>query len=101
MLLDLATSVAAVNALIAKHPLLPADEIVPSTAGVSVHLHGGLADFEAWREALVIGVEEVSFHPRADGTTMRADTEFAGVTVALVAYSSPVPAPVALTAVAA
>lgn len=102
MLLDLATSVAAVNALIAKHPLLPADEITPSTAGVSVHLHGGLADFEAWREALGIPVEEVAFNVRdGNSVTMRADTEFAGVTVALVAYSSPVPAPVALKAVAA
>lgn len=96
MLLDLATSVAAVHALIAKHPLLPADEIIPSTAGVSVHLHGGLADFEAWREALHIPVEEVSFHVRAGGTTMRADTEFAGVVVALVGYSGPVPAGQAL-----
>jgi hypothetical protein len=96
MLLDLATSVAAVNALIAKHPLLPADEIVPSVDGVSVHLHGGLADFEAWREALGIPTEEVSFHVRSSGVTMRADTEFAGVLVALVGYSGPVPADAAL-----
>lgn len=96
MLLDLATSVAAVNALIAKHPLLPAEEIVPSKDGVSVHLHGGLADFEAWREALGIPVEEVAFHVRSGGTTMRADTEFAGVLVALVGYSGPVPADAAL-----
>lgn len=102
MLLDLATSVAAVNALIAKHPLLPADEITPSTAGVSVHLHGGLADFEAWREALGIPIEEVSFHPRPGGTSMRAETEFASVTVALIGYSGPTPAPIEmLKAVAA
>ena len=100
MLLDLATAVAAVNALIAKHPLLPAQEIVPSTDGISVHLHGGLADFEAWREALGIPTNEVSFHIRESGTTMRADTEFASVPVALVAYSSPIPT-TALTTVAA
>lgn len=97
MLLDLATSVAAVNALIAKHPLLPAEEIVPSKHGVSVHLYGGLGDFEAWREALGIPVEEVQFNIRSgNGTSMRADTEFAGVTVALVGYSGPVPADAAL-----
>ncbi|MFI6560332.1 hypothetical protein [Streptomyces sp. NPDC050534] len=97
MLLDLATSVAAVNALIAKHPLLPAEEIVPSTAGVSVHLYGGFGDFEAWREALGIPVEEVAFYIRTEGqTTMRADIEFAGVTVALVGYSGPVPADASL-----
>jgi len=92
MLLDLATSVAAVNALIAKHPLLPAEEVVPSKDGVSIHLYGGLADFEAWREALGIPTVEVSFHVRPSGVTMRADTEFAGVLVALVGYSGPVPA---------
>ncbi|GHD70499.1 hypothetical protein GCM10010317_077900 [Streptomyces mirabilis] len=94
MLLDLATAVAAVNALIAKHPLLPADEIVPSSSGVSVHLHGGFADFEAWREALGIATDEVSFHVRSgNGSTMRAETEFASVLVAIVGYSGPVPAP--------
>lgn len=91
MLLDLATSVAAVNALIAQYPLLPAEEIVPSSAGVSVHLHGGFADFEAWREALNIPVNEVMFAVRDTGTTMRADVEYAGVTVALVGYSGPIP----------
>lgn len=96
MLLDLATSVAAVNALIAKHPLLPAEEIVPSKNGVSVHLYGGLGDFEAWREALGIPVEEVAFHIRAEGTSMRADIDFSGVTVALVGYSGPVPADASL-----
>ncbi|MER8004829.1 hypothetical protein [Streptomyces sp. NPDC094149] len=101
MLLDLATSVAAVNALIAKHPLLPADEIRPSTAGVSVHLHGGFGDFEAWREALGIPIEEVSFRTNAAGTAMSADVEFAGVTVALLGHSGPMPAnPVQLKAVA-
>jgi hypothetical protein len=93
MLLDLATAVAAVNALIAKHPLLPADEIVPSSSGVTVHLHGGFADFEAWREALGIATDEVDFHTRAGGTTMRTETEFASVLVAIVGYSSLVPAP--------
>jgi len=101
MLLDLANSVAAVNALIATHPMLPAEEIVPSTAGISVHLHGGLADFEAWREALGIPVEEVAFYPRPDGSSMCADVEFAGVTIAILGRSGPVPAPAALKAVAA
>lgn len=101
MLLDLATSVAAVNALIAKHPLLPAQEIVPSANGISVHLHSGFADFEAWREALDIPTGEVTFHVRAEnGTTMRAETEFASVAVALVGYSGPVPAAAVLKAVA-
>lgn len=102
MLLDLATAVAAVNALIAKHPLLPADEIRPTASGVSVHLHGGFGDFEAWREALAIPTDEVSFHVRSDTTTMRAETEFASVPLALVGYSGPTPAPtVELRAVAA
>lgn len=100
MLLDLATSVAAVNALIAQHPLLPADEIRPSTAGVSVHLHGGFGDFEAWREALNIPVEEVAFRTHAEGTAMAADVEFAGVTVALISHSGPMPTLPALKAVA-
>jgi hypothetical protein len=102
MLLDLATSVAAVNALIAKHPLLPADEIVPSTHGVSVHLYGGHADFEAWREALNIPAEEVTFRVRASGGTgMSADAEFSGVTIALLGYGDPLPqTPATLKAVA-
>lgn len=100
MLLDLATSVAAVNALIAAHPLLPAEEIVPSASGISVHLHRGLDDFEAWREALEIPTGEVSFHLRDGGTTMRADTTFAGVSVNLVGYSGPLAQPAAIKAVA-
>jgi hypothetical protein len=101
MLLDLATAVAAVNALIAKHPLLPAQEIVPSKDGVSVHLHSGFADFEAWREALAIPTDAVSFHVREGGTTMRAETEFAKVPVSVVGYSGPVAQTAALVAVAA
>ncbi|MFJ9101378.1 hypothetical protein ACIRJM_23255 [Streptomyces sp. NPDC102405] len=102
MLLDLATSVAAVNALIAKHPLLPAEEIVPSTHGVSVHLYGGHADFEAWREALGIAPEDVAFRVRGNGgTSMSADAEFSGVTIALLGYGDPLPeSPMALKAVA-
>ena len=96
MLLDLATAVAAVNALIAKHPLLPAEELVPSKHGIAVHLHGGFADFEAWREALGIPTGEVTLHNRAaSAATMRAETEFAGVPLTLVGYSSPVARPVA------
>lgn len=101
MLLDLATAVAAVNALIVTHPLLPADEVTPSAHGVRVHLHGGFGDFEAWREALDIPVEEVWLHGRDTVATMRADAEFAGVTIALVGYSSPTPAPARALKVAA
>ena len=94
MLLNLAASVAAVNALIAKHPLLPAPELVPSAGGVGVHLHSGFADFETWREALDIPTGDVLFNNRPSSSTMRAETEFAGVPLTLVGYSSPVAHPV-------
>lgn len=102
MLLDLATSVAAINALINKHPLLPAEEIVPSRTGLSVHLYGGLAEFEAWREALGIAEQDVAFHVRpGGGTSMSADADFSGVTIALLGYGDPLPKPpAALKAVA-
>lgn len=94
MLLDLAASVVAVNSLVAKHPMLPAEEIVPSVHGVSVHLYGGFADFEAWREALRIPAHEVEFTVRpGGGTSMGADTEYDGVTVALLGYGDPLPKP--------
>lgn len=91
MLLDLATSVAAVTALIAKHPLLPADEITPSANGLRVDLHGGFADFEAWREALGVPTENVTFRNNSGGTTMRTETEFAGLPLTLVGYSDHLP----------
>lgn len=92
MLLDLAASAAAMTALIAKHPLLPARDLVPSVDGIGVHLHDGLGDFEAWREALGIPVDEVVFRVGPHSTVMRADTTFAGVRVTVVGYSSPIAA---------
>jgi hypothetical protein len=101
MLLDTATAVAALNGLIAQHPLLPADDVAISRKGVSVHLHGGFADFEAWREALTIPINDVAFFVRGGGTTLRADIKFAGVPVALVGYSGPPPTPAATAALKA
>jgi len=90
MLLDLATSVAAVNILIAKHPLLPATEIVPSSRGIRVHLHNGFTDFEAWREALNIPESSITFRVGELNATLHVDTTFSGVPLTLTAYSSPI-----------
>ena len=90
MLLDLATAVAAVNALIAKHPLLPAGRLAvdpDSDQTLTVHLHGGFGDFEAWREALGIDTASVSFASTDLNTTMRAETPFGGARLHLVGYS--------------
>lgn len=96
MLLDLATAVAAVNALIAKHPLLPAEELVPSKHGIAVHLHDGFVDFEAWREALAIPAHEVAFRTGAKHSVLRAGVVFHGVPLTVVGYSEPVARPVTL-----
>jgi len=100
MLLDLATSVAAVNALVAKHPLLPAEEIVPSKHGIAVHLHAGFADFEAWREALDIPAEALVLRNGDRNAVLRAEATFNGVPLTLVACSSPVAQVALLKAVA-
>lgn len=92
MLLDLATSVAAVNALIAKHPLLPAEEIVPSKRGIAVHLHSGFADFEAWREGLQIRDDQIIFRNGDENSVLRAEVVFHGVPLTVASYSSPMAA---------
>ncbi|MFF7329739.1 hypothetical protein [Streptomyces sp. NPDC008150] len=101
MLLHLATALAAANALVAKHPLLPAEEIIPSKHGVAVHLHGGFADFEAWREALNIPPQSLYLRCNRTNAVLRAETVFNGVPVSLVGYSSLLPEEPALRAVAA
>lgn len=91
MLLDMAASAAAVSALVGKHPLLPAAILAAEEHKVVVHLHGGFADFEAWREALHVPSTDVQFQPRDDGSAMRAETRFAGAAVTLIGYSGPLP----------
>lgn len=101
MLLDMAANAAAVAALVGKHPLLPAARLAAEDGGVTVHLHSGLGDFEAWREALHVPSGDVQFTPRDDGSSMCATTRFAGVPVRLIGYSGPVPqAAVSVQAVA-
>jgi len=92
MLIDLAASAAAITALIAKHPLLPARDLVPSKTGIKVNLHEGLGDFEAWREALSVPVDDIDFAVSSHNTVLRIDTVFAGVRLEIVGYSDPIAA---------
>ncbi|MGQ4343502.1 hypothetical protein [Streptomyces sp. SAS_275] len=103
MLLDQSDAIAALQVIVAQHPLLPAPvlAITPDRQpGIEVRLHGGLADFEAWREALEIGVDAVAFTMHDNGSSMRGAARVGGARVELIGYSGPVPKVAALQAVA-
>lgn len=60
---------------------------------LTVRLHDGLDDFEAWREALGIPVDDITFSARPSGITLKARTKFAGAALDLIGYSDALPAP--------
>jgi hypothetical protein len=89
---DLAGPMALMRLLSADHPNLPAPHI-----GVSPHyphrlslsVHGDLAGFEAWREALGIDPSDVRHNTQSGGTTLvlSASATIADAHVALVGYA--------------
>ncbi|MFF1812735.1 hypothetical protein ACFVXW_27115 [Streptomyces sp. NPDC058251] len=64
-------------------------------------LHSGLPGFEAWREALGVAPEEVTYRLQSDGRTrvLRTIIAYAGAELELVGYGD-VPAPASVGAAA-
>ncbi|MFJ9902023.1 hypothetical protein ACIRVK_03775 [Streptomyces sp. NPDC101152] len=64
-------------------------------------LHSGLTGFEAWREALGVAPEEVTYRLQSDGRTrvLRTTIAYAGAELELVGYGD-VPAPASVGAAA-
>ncbi|MGW2721349.1 hypothetical protein [Streptomyces sp. NPDC001492] len=89
---DLSGSMALMRLLASDHPNLPAPHL-----GVSPHypnrltlsVHGDLAGFEAWREALGISPEAVRHNTQSGGTTMvlTAAATVADAHVELIGYA--------------
>jgi hypothetical protein len=76
-------------------PTVAVNDIWPNR--LELTFHGGLPDFEAWREALGIDPGTVHHGTQSEGRTnvLRANVEYAGARVELVAYADvPAPAPV-------
>ncbi|MGW5634836.1 hypothetical protein [Streptomyces sp. NPDC003832] len=70
---------------------LPAPQIDVSTIypdRLVLRFHDGLADFEAWRDALAIAPETVQYRVQGDGTTLalKASVDYAGAVLDLVGY---------------
>ncbi|WP_327691656.1 hypothetical protein OG870_27815 [Streptomyces sp. NBC_00461] len=64
-------------------------------------LHSGLPGFEAWREALGVAPEEVTYRLQSDGQTrvLRTTVAYAGAELELVGYGDvAAPAPVGVVA---
>ncbi|MGK5543787.1 hypothetical protein ACSNOH_03465 [Streptomyces sp. URMC 127] len=71
---------------------LPAPSVSVSTVYPDVlelSFHDDLAGFEAWREALGIAPEAVSYHEQSAGSTrvLRVVSDYAGARVELVGYA--------------
>jgi hypothetical protein len=70
-------------------------------AAVVISVHEGLADFEAWREALGILPEDVKHALLPTAASLRAETEWGGVWIEVHGYGPlPVTAPESAEAVA-
>lgn len=104
-------AIEALYRILSQFPHLPAANITAETVmsrqlspGVSITLHGSLADFEAWREALGIDTATVEWHENR--TNMRpyeileGEGTFAGVPVTLRGFAPLAPVPVAPVAAA-
>ncbi|MHC5904191.1 hypothetical protein ACVNF4_09845 [Streptomyces sp. S6] len=81
-------------------PVVSVSPIYPGRLELS--LHSGLSDFEAWREALDVAADDVTFHVQSNGRTrvLRTLAAYSGAELELVAYGS-VDAPVRVEAGAA
>jgi hypothetical protein len=105
---DLAVPLRALRLLAADLGHLPAPDvdvtqIYPNTLRLSFH-RGGLAAFEVWRETLGIAPSEVRHGTQGGGHTrvLRAEVEYAGAELELVAYADVhIPAPTLAEGVAA
>ncbi|MBF6046395.1 hypothetical protein GO001_14365 [Streptomyces sp. NRRL B-1677] len=69
-------------------PCVSVSTIFPDRLELSFH-DDGLAGFEAWREALGMAPEAVSYHEQSAGSTrvLRAESDYAGARVELVGYA--------------
>ncbi|MPY61514.1 hypothetical protein [Streptomyces spongiae] len=97
---DLSVSLRALRLLAADFGHLPAPMVDVSTVypdRLRLAFHYGLADFEAWREALGIAVDAVDHGTQGVGgrtRVLRVSVEYVGALVDLVAYADmPDPAP--------
>ncbi|MEU2873782.1 hypothetical protein ABZ769_32035 [Streptomyces olivoreticuli] len=104
-------AIEALYRILNQFPYLPAADITAETMmprqlspGVSIHVHGSLADFESWREAL--GLDTATVEWRENRTNLRpyeilaGEGMFAGVPVTLRGIAPLAPAPVAPVAAA-
>ncbi|PAZ17520.1 hypothetical protein CLM62_02025 [Streptomyces sp. SA15] len=96
---ELAVPLRALRLLALDFPHLPAPHVHLSTVFVErleLSLHDvartgdSFAAFEAWRAALGIAPDTVTFHVQADGRTqvLRAECRFGGAEVGLIAYAT-------------
>lgn len=72
-LADLSTPLALTRLLVADHPNLPAPHVGVSPNHphrLTLSVHGDLAGFEAWREALGIDPNQVRHNTQSGGTTL-------------------------------
>ncbi|WP_394436177.1 hypothetical protein [Streptomyces sp. SGAir0957] len=90
-LIDMADAVAAAQQLLNEHPGLPAPLFEIDAYRVTVRLHGGFGDFEAWREALDLDDNEISLTAYLGGANLTAVTDIKGVPVTVMGYSSSLP----------
>ncbi|EFL01988.1 conserved hypothetical protein [Streptomyces sp. SPB78] len=87
---DLSAALTALQLLTLNHPELPAPSADVSTVfpdRLRLAFHEGLADFEAWREALGLASEAVELRlwGRASGS-LRGSVTYAGATVELIGF---------------
>ncbi|MFF7727678.1 hypothetical protein [Streptomyces sp. NPDC008001] len=68
-------------------PCVSVSTIYPDLLELS--FHDDLAGFEAWREALGMAAETVSYHEQSAGSTrvLRVESDYAGARVELVGYA--------------
>ncbi|MFF0448251.1 hypothetical protein ACFYT4_17895 [Streptomyces sp. NPDC004609] len=74
-------------------PCVSVSAVYPNRLDLSVH--DDLTAFEAWREALGLAPESVSYHEQSDGRTrvLEAQTQYAGAQLHLTGYAkAPAPA---------
>lgn len=86
---DLAAAVAVAQSLATRFPLLPAPHIQISgiaPSEVTLHLHDGAAQFEAWREALEIDPPEVGYSEAGSAGYLRASLLVGLISVKMIGY---------------
>ncbi|MEU1558194.1 hypothetical protein ABZ517_36605 [Streptomyces scabiei] len=102
---ELTAPLRALRLLLADFGHLPAPtaSVSPIFPGrLELSLHSGLPDFEAWREALAVAPEDVTYRVQSNGHTrvLRTLAAYAGAELELVGYGD-VDAPVLVEAGAA